>query len=236
MFEKRAYPLMEFMLSREKFLFSLDSLQKIQSPSRRLKGPVAPLSELGALYSVFGKSNPVYLRLMEKEYKMARVRNLDVKEDGASWINAMHLYKATGDQYYLAAAVSRARAYLRSRVDQPQTAFNDPFAGSFFFWPAFTNRWIELSQLYELTGDQSFLDAAVAGARHYTMFTWMAPKIPDSLVTVNKGGKAPMYWYLRSKGHAQMYYPEENAPAWRLPKPDLHPNLLAPPPATGASL
>jgi hypothetical protein len=33
-FQKRAYPILEFMLSREKFLFSLDPKQKIQSPSR----------------------------------------------------------------------------------------------------------------------------------------------------------------------------------------------------------
>ncbi|WP_423735892.1 hypothetical protein [Chitinophaga caseinilytica] len=223
MFEKRAYPLTEFMLSREKFLFSLDSLQKIQSPSRRLKGPVAPLSELVALYNVFGRSNPFYLQMMEREYAGARVRNLDVKEDGASWINAMHLFKATGNREYLSTAISKANAYLRDRVYQPQIAFNDPFAGSFFFWPAYTNRWIELLQLYELTSDKKYLDAAVEGARHYAMFTWMAPAVPDSMVTVNPGGKAPMYWYLRSKGHAQVYYPEEKAPAWRLSETGLTP-------------
>ncbi|WP_343702759.1 hypothetical protein [Chitinophaga sp.] len=223
MFEKRAYPLAEFMLSREKFLFSLDSLQKIQSPSRKLKGPVAPLSELAALYNVFGRTNRFYLQMMEREYRGNRVRNLDVKEKGNNWINAMHLYKATGDTAYLAAARKMANEYLARRVHQPQTAFNDPFAGSFFFWPAFTNRWIELSQLYEITGDTAYLNAAVQGARQYTMFTWMAPAIPDSMVTVNKGGKAPMYWYLRSKGHAQMYYPEEKAPAWRLSETGLTP-------------
>ncbi len=223
MFEKRAYPLAEFMLSREKFLFSLDSNQKIQNPSRRLKGPVAPLSELAALYNVFGKTNPFYLRLMEQEYNSARIRNLDVKEDGASWINAMQLYKATGTQQYLDAAITKANAYLRQRVAQRQTAFNDPFAGSFFFWPAYANRWIELLQLFEITGDKTYLQAAADGARHYTMFTWMGPRIPDSTVTVNIGGKAPMYWYLRSKGHAQMYYPEEKAPAWRLSETGLTP-------------
>lgn len=223
MFEKRAYPLMEFMLSREKFLFSLDSLQKIQSPSRKLKGPVAPLSELAALYNVFGKENQFYLSMMEKEYKTDRVRNLDVKEEGASWINAMHLYNATGDKQYLEAARQKADQYLQQRVRRPQTAFNDPFAGSFFFWPSFTNRWIELSQLYELTGDTAYLHAAVEGARNYTMFTWMSPAVPDAQITVNKGGKAPMYWYLRSKGHAQMYYPEEKAPAWRLSETGLTP-------------
>jgi hypothetical protein len=223
MFEERAYPLMEFMLSREKFLFSLDSTQKIQSPSRKLKGPVAPLSELTALYNIFGRENAFYLQMMQKEFKNDRIRNLDVKEKGDNWINAMHLYKATGDKNYLQTAVTKADQYLKQRAHQPQTAFNDPFSGSFFFWPAFTDRWIELSQLYELTNDTAYLNAAVEGARNYTMFTWMVPAIPDSMITVNKGGKAPMYWYLRSKGHQQMYYPEEKAPAWRLSETGLTP-------------
>lgn len=223
MFEKRAYPLMEFMLSREKFLFSLDSTQKIQSPSRKLKGPVAPLSELTALYNVFGRENSFYLQMMQKEFKNDRVRNLDVKEKGDNWINAMHLYKATGDKTYLQTAITKADQYLQQRAYQQQTGFNDPFSGSFFFWPAFTDRWIELSQLYELTNDTAYLNAAVEGARNYTMFTWMVPAIPDSMITVNKGGKAPMYWYLKSKGHQQMYYPEEQAPAWRLSETGLTP-------------
>lgn len=223
MFEKRAYPLMEFMLSREKFLFSLDSTQKIQSPSRKLKGPVAPMSELGALYNVFGRNNDFYLQMMQQEYGKSRVRNLDVKEKGSNWINAMHLYKATGDAAYLRTAVTKADVYLQQRVYRQQTAFNDPFSGSFFFWPTFTDRWIELSELYELTGDTAYLNAAVQGARNYTLFTWMAPAIPDSMITVNKGGKAPMYNYLRSKGHTQMYFPEEKAPAWRLSETGLTP-------------
>ncbi len=32
-----------------------------------------------------------------------------------------------------------------------------------------------------------------------------------------------MYWYLKSKGHKQMYYPEEKAPAWRLSEIGLTP-------------
>ncbi len=223
MFEKRAYPQIEYMLSREKFLFSLDSTQKIQNPSRRLKGPVAPMSELGALYTVLGKQNPFFLKLMEKEYANARTRNLDVEEKGNSWINAMHLFRTTGDSAYLKTAVAKASVYLQTRVNTAQDDFTDPFAGGFFFWPAYTNRWIELLQLYEITKEKSFLDAAVEGARNYTQFIWMVPSIPDSLVTVNKDGKAPYYWYLKAKGHKQMYYPEEKVPAWRLSETGLTP-------------
>ena len=223
MFEKRAYPQIEYMLSREKFLFSLDSTQKIQNPSRRLKGPVAPLSELGALYTVLGKQNLFFMQQMEKEYGNARTRNLDIEEKGNSWINAMHLFKTTGDSAYLKTAIAKASVYLKTRVNTAQTDFKDPLAGGFFFWPAYTNRWIELLQLYEITKERSFLDAAVEGAHNYTQFIWMVPAIPDSLVTVNKDGKAPYYWYLKAKGHKQMYYPEEKVPAWRLSETGLTP-------------
>ena len=51
-FHQRAYPIVEYLISREEFLFSLDPKQKIQSPSRALKGPSAPVSELAALYGI----------------------------------------------------------------------------------------------------------------------------------------------------------------------------------------
>lgn len=65
-FQKRAYPILEFMLSREKFLFSLDPKQKIQSPSRALLGPCAPVSELATLYGMTHGASPVFRQLAER--------------------------------------------------------------------------------------------------------------------------------------------------------------------------
>ena len=216
MFEKRAYPLMEYMISREKFLFSMDSTQRNQSPSRALKGPIAPISELASLYNIFNGNNSFFLEMAKEEYGSSRIRNLDVVDKGETWINAMFLYNASGEEQYLIKAKQGADQYLKERVNKRQTDFSDPLAGGFFFWRAFTSRWVELLELYELTNEKRYLDAAVDGARHYALFTWMCPKVPDSKILVNKGGKAPMYWYLKSKGHKQMYYPEEEVEAWRL--------------------
>jgi hypothetical protein len=55
------------------------------------------------------------------------------------------------------------------------------------------------------------------------MFTWMAPRIPEEDVTVNPGGNAPVYWYLKSKGHTPMTAPEERVPAWRVSEIGLNP-------------
>lgn len=222
-FEERAYPMMEYMLSREKFLFSLDPEQKIQSPSRNMHGPIAPVSELVSLYNIFDPKNNFLTELAEDEYKSFKIRNLSVRERGETWYNALYMFRATGEEEYLERAKSGADKYIEERVNRHQTKFNDPFAGGFFFWTAFTNRWIELLQLYEITREEKYLKAAQDGARHYTMFTWMSPRIPDSTITVNKGGKAPLYWYLKAKGHEQMYYPEEEVPAWRLSEMGLTP-------------
>lgn len=218
MFEKRAYPLMEFMLSREKFLFSLDSTQVIQSPSRKLAGPVAPISELISLYNVFNKQNPLFLNIAKEESVKARKRNLDELEAGNTWQNSLWFYKATGDKNYLISAVAGAEKYLAGKK-----ANRDHFQGSYFFWTSFTNDFIGLFQLYEETKDKKFLDAAQEAARYYTMFTWMSPQVPNETVTVNKDGKAPLYWYLAGKGHTQMYYPETQVPAWRLSEIGLTP-------------
>lgn len=215
-YQHRAYPLIEYMVSREKFLFSLDREQKIQNPSRDMKGPCAPLTELTSLYDVFQHANPVFLTLAEKMYGVDRTLNLDVVEKGNSWKNSLALYKSTGDKRYLQKAMAGADAYLSRRVEQAQTNFRDSDAGGLFFWTGFAPKWIDLLELYEQSGEQRYLDAARAGARQFAMFVWMCPTIPDETILVNKGGKAPLYWYLKSKGHQQMYIPEEDVPAWRL--------------------
>lgn len=213
MFDGRVAPYVEYMLSREKFLFALDPKQKIQHPSRQLLGPAAPVSELATLYAIFGKRNRAYLDLARGEYEGARTRNLDVPESGQTWSNALSLYEATGDKAMLAAAVAGADRYLAKRVAVNQSEFRDE---SFFFWPAFTPDFVDLYRLYEASGERRFLDAARLGARRYTMFTWMSPRIPGGEVTVNPGGEAPVYWYLKSKGHKPMKAPEARVPAWRV--------------------
>ncbi|WP_158014034.1 hypothetical protein [Sphingomonas sanxanigenens] len=212
-FDDRVVPYVEFMLSREKFLFSLDPEQKIQHPSRQLLGPAAPVSELAALYDIFDRRNPAYLALARGEFEGNRTRNLDVAESGRTWPNALSLYTATGDRALLAEAVAGADRYLQRRVVTPATRFED---GAFFFWPEFVPDFVDLYRLYEATGARRFLAAAQSGARRYAMFVWMAPAIPDATVTVNPGGKAPVYWYLKGKGHTPMSAPEEQVPAWRL--------------------
>lgn len=214
-FNRRAYPYIEYMLSRKKFLFTVNEKQKIQSPSYTLEGPCAPVSELTSLYTIFERGTPGFLTLAEKEFNSSRIRNLDVIQSGQSWGNALFMYLASSDKKYLDLAVKGADDYIKRRIDTPQVDFKDPDSSP-FFWTAFVPKFIELLELYEITRDKKYLNAARRGARQFVQFMWMCPTIPDKDIVVNKGGKAPMYWYLKRKGHKQMYVPQETVPAWRM--------------------
>src|SRR5690606_1208755 len=194
---------------------------KIQSPSRLLKGPAAPVSELAALYGITRGASPVFRMYAEQLLSENRTLNLDDVSPGDSWQNNLRVYQATSDTTYLVKARAGADAHLAERMVRGADDFND---GGFFFWTAFTPQWIDLLELYEATRDARYLDAARLGARRYAMFTWMAPEIPDETVTVNPGGNAPVYWYLKRKGHTPMHAPEEQVPAWRLSEIGLTPD------------
>ena len=219
-FRKRAYPIIEYMVSREKFLFSLDPKQKSQSLSRAMKGPCAPVSELAALYGITHGASPVLRRLAEGLMSQNRTLNLDDVSEGGSWPNQLAMYRETGEARFLAAAQRGADAYIAERIDLPAEDFNAP---ALFFWVGFTPEWIDFLQLYEATRDARYIEAARRGARQYTMFTWVSPRIPEEDVTVNPGGNAPVYWYLKSKGHRPMKAPEERVPAWRVSEIGLTP-------------
>ncbi len=226
-FNRRAYPYIEYMLSRRKFLFTTDEKQRNQSPSYTLEGPCAPVTELAVLYGIFNQATPVFKALAEREYASRRGRNLDVEMPGKTWGNALALYRVTGEQEYLDFALEGADDYIRRRVETPQTNFKDPDEGRCVFWTSFVPKFIPLVELYEVTGEQRYLDAAREGARRFAQFAWMCPAIPNEKILVNKGGKAPLYWYLKGKGHKQMHLPEEEAPAWRLSEIGLTPESSA---------
>jgi hypothetical protein len=211
-FEERAYPILEYMMSREKFLFALDREQKIQNPSRNMKGPAAPVSELASLYEIGHQASPVFLEYAKRLTAEERVLNLDRVVAAGRWQDYLALYQATGNAEYLIKASKRADAYVETYCSGPMLEF----AQQPFFWTQFVPDFPWLLELYEETGNARYLEAAQDAARRFSLFFWMSPAIPEQAVLVNEGNEAPVYYYLTRFREDPMHIQEEWAPPWRL--------------------
>ncbi len=115
-----------------------------------------------------------------------RTLNLDDVSEGGSWQNQLALWSETGERRYLDAARRGADDYIAQRVNRPVADFGE---SGLFFWTGFAPKWMDLFRLHEATGEPRYLEAARYGARQYTMFTWVAPRIPEQDVTVNQAAR-----------------------------------------------
>jgi hypothetical protein len=212
-YTRLARPLMEYFVSRERFLFTTDPKVKGQSASSHLRGLGAPLTEYANLYAMSGKRTPFFRTSAESLFGRDRILNLQGNIRGDNWSNALGLYRATGEKRWLDHAIKDADAYLKTRVGVRAADYSDPDSRGLFFWTAFTPQWIELFELYEETKLPRFLAAAHAGARDYAQFVWLAPRIPNGDIRVNEDGMAPAY---RTGPHLPRIKVEpETVPAWR---------------------
>ena len=223
-FKRMARPMLEYGLSRERFLFSPNDKVKGQGTSSRLHGPGVPVTDLLTSYIYSGGNSDYFLAEGKRLYdaKVARSLNLDFMSYEDRWLNSLVLYHATGEQQYLDRAVADADRYLEERVYRRQRDFEDKYSLGLFFWTSFTNQWMELLLMYELTGLQRYLDAAHDGALHYAQYCWFTPVIPDGTVRVNPGGIVPVYRNDPDK-YTYLHLPEKDVEAWKVSEIGLTP-------------
>ncbi|MCX6968098.1 MAG: hypothetical protein NTZ46_10060 [Verrucomicrobia bacterium] len=220
-FALRARPMIEYALSREKFLFTTDPKVKGQSASSKMEGPCAQLSELTSLYRMSNRQTPFLLDRVQNLMGMSRTLNLEDSIRGDIWQNALGMYEATGEKSWLEKAKTGADAYLAQRLAKPATDFSDKASRGMFFWTSYAPNWIELFALYKATGEKRYRDAAHEGARRFVQFIWMCPTVPQGDVRVNEKGEAPRY--RATANLVTIKLPPETVPAWRLSEIGLTP-------------
>ncbi len=208
-FTDRVQPLLEYLMSREKFLFSNSGQVGSQTATSNMLGPAFPVSELAEFHALTQANNPVFLHHVRELYDQDRVLNMTTVVEGGTWKRDISLYRATGEKTYLEEAIRKADVYIEERIKNPPSDFAE--AATSTFWDYILPRWPQLFELYEMTNEERFLDAAVHGAREYASIMWFYPRIPDEEIVVNKGGRAPLY----RRGNP-IRIPEETVPAWRV--------------------
>ncbi|MCK9410808.1 MAG: hypothetical protein M0Q53_00810 [Prolixibacteraceae bacterium] len=224
-YKKRALPLIEYVMSREKYLYSIDETQKTQNPSHFLKGPCVEIGELAGLFEMTGGKTPAFKFEADRLFGKPRQLNLLTLTGGASWQDYLARYKMLDNQEDLMTAKKGASDYL-SKFDYPKdfntsTGLLDRQAS---FYTDFTSKVFDLFELWEVSNDKKFLDAAHTGARELILWSRSNPMAPDSLITVNSGGivdgifpgrrsKANSYEF--DKRDMKTKIAEQKIPAWR---------------------
>lgn len=224
-YARRALPMIEYLISREKYLFSVNKNITRQQPSSRMAGPAVEVSELAAL-DVFARcKSPVFAYFADSLSHTTRQLNLTKESKGDDWPNLVALYKMTGKQEYLDKAKQKADEYINWRITQKQTDFRDASAKQAAqFWTDFAPLWIELLYLYEVSGDKKYLDAATEGAKLYMQYVWFYPVIPDSTLHINQNGIVE-YLCLEAIRDTipAMAAPPQQVPAWQVSQIGLTP-------------
>jgi hypothetical protein len=206
---RRALPIIEYMMSRQKYNYAGRPDIKRQSASHLMKGPCAEVSELAALFSMTSGRSSVFAHYAEELYRTSRELNLNMVSRGDSWQNSLALYRMSDDHLYLDKAKRGANSYILERIETPQRDFSDVhISAGGQFWTDFAPTWIDLLELYEETRDSRYLDAASKGASLYANYVWLQPPIPKGSVVANKGGVVTT--------HRTKMVPEERVPAWRV--------------------
>lgn len=226
-YKRRALPMMEYMMSRQKYLFAYDSLQTTQSPSRELNGPCAEIGELAGLHLMTGGNSSAFQKETDRLFGEPRKLNLNTLTGGASWQDYMARYKITGNADDLKRAKEDAFIYVNQNIKKLPANFTsnsglkDKQAA---FQIDFTTNIYDLFELWEITMDREFLDAARIGARQLVLWTRSNPMAPDSIITVNKGGIVDGIFPGRRQGNSSHEFvpgdvstriPEQQIPAWR---------------------
>ncbi len=222
-YSKRALPTMAYVMSREKYLYTTDERQRIQSPSHFLKGPCVEIGELSGLYQLTKGQTYAFQSELNRLFGKTRKLNLNTETGGGTWQDYLYRYRISKNPEDLKAARKGADEYLNSWLPYPSVFTNDPGLRdkASAFLTDFAPKLYDLIEIYEETKDKKYLDLAITAARQMILWTRSNPMAPDSIITVNKGGvvqaligkryKINTYSHL-PKGSTEI--PEQQVEAW----------------------
>ncbi len=224
LYRRRGLPMLEYLLSREKYLYADDETITFQNPSHFLRGPAVELGELATLHELTGGRDSVYARELARLFGQPRKLNLDTETGGASWPDHLARYRLSRDPADLRASQAGADRLIADTVKNYPTDFlTNPGVRGARFATDFTPPFYDLTELFEATGEQRYLDAALTAARQLLLWQRSNPMAPATLITTNPGGRVPGVFPGRRHGKEDGFkpydtstaIPEQRVDAWR---------------------
>ena len=124
-YNRRALPLIEYVMSREKYLYATDEAITYQNPSHFLRGPCVEIGELAGLFAMTGGKSVGFKREAERLFGKPRRLNLLTDTGGGTWQDALAMYRITGEQSWLQKARSGADAHVKAEIDTLPARLHD---------------------------------------------------------------------------------------------------------------
>jgi len=223
LYRRRVLPTLEYVLSRDSVHFTPEP----SDPGRYRTGPMGgPVSHFGsstytALWRLAEEQTPAFRRIaLPPDAKVRPTVGYSHAQLFNEWAAR---YQVTGEQSDLDTAIELADKYLKEVVLTPPTR---PIGYSPFWLLSFVPDWEGLLMMYELTGEERYLEGAVIGARQLMAGLWTQPTFPDGETTLFQGGRYegdPWNGHLLARGpdKSRLGFPlradslkEHTAPAW----------------------
>jgi len=225
MYLKRALPAIEYSLSRKGYRWSTrttDEGYNKDPETLRLSpfGSQFTTTYFDGLNRLLGGHNTWIndIALPDGELRAPRGYSSPI----LSWVQSLAAYRLTGDDKWLnrakSTAVRDASLHIYKNSDKP-------FRYQAFYNSTIYAPWWDFVDLYEVTGDRQFLDAARYGAAQTIAGIRAWPAVKDSVQTIHPGGvyngNTTMWWkgsekfrlgFPRTEGDA----PEHNVEQWRV--------------------
>ncbi len=223
LYVSRALPTIEYTLSRSGYRWAVDVVPTgyNNKPEKLEFDPYTSqftTSYYQGLHQLMNGLNP-WLKSIALPGDTLR-RAIGYSTGFIPWVQAMAAYKMTNDLKWLALAKENADRYIAHQIytNTKSPLRHTPFYNSSFYAP-----WWHLVDLYELTKDRKYLDAAIYGSYFTIAGVRSFPLVNDSLMTIHPGntfeGNTKIWWkgkeqyrlgFPRKEGDA----PERKVPAW----------------------
>jgi hypothetical protein len=203
-YTERAVPTIEYFASRRNNLFKIqgyDANYPMGGPVRNIIGDWPTLgAQTGGRFRAWeplgitaaGVTVPILDRV-DHTATYSRETALDL---GKRWIRHLtSYYRSTGDPAYLIDAKAIADQYINWRIDQPPSDFRDVLSS---FWTEVAPIWDALFELYEVTGESKYRDAAVSALDEFITTMQFGPTTPPGTISVD-GNSIPA-WHVSEVG------------------------------------